>query len=57
MTRFPNFARLSPREKRDSSKVKSDFNCDCGEQWDAPGHLWWLGRMYCVACGEVVESQ
>lgn len=51
----PNFAKLSPREKRAAKRY--DFNCSCGEQWNAPSHLWWAGRMYCAACGEIVESE
>ena len=45
--------KLSPAEKRPR---KPDFHCEaCGEEWDTPGHMWWLCRMYCV-CGEIVEA-
>jgi hypothetical protein len=43
----------SPAEARKTRKY--DFHCKCGEQWDAPGHMFWLCRMYC-SCGEIVES-
>lgn len=50
-------AKFSPREKREAKKVRHDFVCEaCGEEWDTPGHMFWLSRMYCV-CGEVVEAK
>ena len=45
----------SPAEKRIAKKY--DFNCDCGEQWNTPGHIFWVCRMYCGSCGEVVEAE
>jgi hypothetical protein len=44
----------SPREQRPR---KFDFTCECGEQWDTPGHIWWVCRMYCTGCGEIVEAE
>lgn len=45
----------SPRDLR--QKRKYDFHCEaCGDEWDAPGHMWWLCRMRCM-CGEVVEAK
>lgn len=46
----------SPRDLRDD-KRQSDFICDCGEEWMTPGHMFWLCRMYCEKCGEVVEAR
>lgn len=51
----PNFAKQSPIEKRQAKK--SDFVCDCGEEWMTPGHMFWLCRMQCPQCGEVVEAR
>jgi hypothetical protein len=51
--RVSTLGKTAPAEKR----RKPDFHCDaCGEEWDAPGHMFWLCRMYCV-CGEVVEAR
>lgn len=51
----PNFAKLSPIEKRQAKK--SDFVCECGEEWMTPGHMFWLCRMQCPQCGEGVEAR
>jgi hypothetical protein len=52
-TRYPTAAQ-SPAEKR---KKKNDFVCEaCGEEWNTPGHIWWVCRMRCV-CGEIVEAE
>jgi predicted SprT family Zn-dependent metalloprotease len=55
-TRPPAYptAAQSPAEKR---KKKHDFVCECGEEWNTPGHAWWVCRMYCTACGEIVEAE
>lgn len=43
----------SPAEKR----RKPDFHCEaCGEEWNTPGHIFWVCRMYCT-CGEIVEAR
>jgi hypothetical protein len=55
LTRYPTAA-TSPAEVR-QAKRKRDFHCEaCGEEWDTPGHIWWVCRMYCV-CGEIVEAE
>lgn len=51
----PNFAKLSPIEKR--QEEQNDFICECGEEWMTPGHTFWLCRMQCPQCGEVVEAR
>ena len=51
----PNFAKLSPIEKR--QEEQNDFICECGEEWMTPGHMFWLCRMQCPQCGEVVEAR
>ena len=49
--------RLSPAEIRAAKKPLPDFTCEeCGEEWDTPGHIWWVCRMRCV-CGNEVEAR
>ena len=51
------YAKESPREKREAKAVNYDFTCDgCGDKWDAPGHIWWISRMYCPNCGTECEA-
>jgi len=53
---FPTtLGQTAPAEKRQQRKY--DFTCECGEEWDTPGHMFWVCRMYCVSCGEVVEAK
>lgn len=48
----------SPAEIRQEKKRPHDFVCEsCGEEWDTPGHMFWLSRDYCPQCGEVVEAK
>lgn len=57
MTIAQNLHKLSPREIREEKQAKSDFICDCGEEWMTPGHMFWLCRMQCQKCGEMVEAK
>ncbi len=54
-TKPTTLGKTSPAEKRAEAK-QYDFTCECGEEWDAPKHAWWVGRMRCM-CGEVVEAK
>jgi hypothetical protein len=47
-------AAQSPAEQRPK---KPDFKCACGNEWNAPGHIYWAPKMYCTECGEIVEAQ
>lgn len=47
----------SPADIRRLNARQHDFVCDCGEEWDTPAHMFWLCRMYCEKCGEVVEAK
>lgn len=51
--RYPT-ANTSPAEIRKARKY--DFVCECGEEWNAPGHMWWLCKMQCSLCDEIVEA-
>lgn len=47
--------KTAPAEKRER---KPDFHCEaCGDEWDTPGHMFWLCRMRCPTCGEATEAR